>query len=67
MSHSMDEQTALPTLLEASMTAKAMMRASKYACLLRAVLEWRGLDGDGISDPLRTQIVDGLEAGNGNA
>jgi len=27
-----------------------------YRGLLRLVLDWRGLDGDGITDPLRTQI-----------
>jgi hypothetical protein len=30
--------------------------------LLKKVLDWRGLDGDGISDPLRSEIVIALSA-----
>lgn len=29
--------------------------------LLRRVLDWRALDGDGITDPLRQEIADALD------
>ena len=32
-----------------------------YRSLLMLVMEWRSLDGDGISDPLRNLIYDTLE------
>ena len=34
--------------------------------LLKRVLDWRALDGDGISDPLRQEIIDTLKSSNCN-
>ena len=40
--------------------ANRIQEGEKAIALLRRVLEWRALDGDGISDPVRKEIIEYL-------
>ena len=36
---------------------------AKQLDALKVVRDWRGLDGDGISDPIRLQVIQAIEEG----
>ena len=43
------------------MESKNASTVLRLRALLQRVLDWRGLDGDGITDPLRLEIADALD------
>jgi hypothetical protein len=52
-----DQESTLPALLAAKGLGSEIVR---FQILLERVLAWRGLDGDGITDPLRGEIIRAL-------
>ena len=48
------------TLEEGQANARLIAEAPNMLDALRQVLAWRGLDGDGISDPVRQHVIDAI-------